>query len=459
MLMCVLLVTLLAGMQAIRTADANDLMRLYKLALARDTTLQAARYQRDAAIEARPQALSQWLPQLSGTASRERHFMSEQSAAVGLGPDGSAPLNCTRASTSTVHCSANDTSYGLTLTQTLWSYQAYSQLKEADREAASAEATYVSAQQDLVLRLAQAYFAVLAAQDQLTTLRLERDAFAMLLKQAQDRERTGLGSRSDVEQAQSFYDLTAQSLINAQNALDDAMLALATIVGGPPGHLAALIKEIPLTAPDPASVDAWVAAALRDNPDVRAMQLSAQAAEQDISVQRGKAMPTVSLTGTDTRTVSPLLLGGNNTIATVGVYFNWPLFQGGAVASAVRQSRALYHESQANLETTRRNTVEQTRAAYRNIVAGIRSIHAALRAEDSAHTAMDAARHDIEFGVGSEYILLQYQETYYLAVNAYDQARYSYLSNVLALKQQAGQLTDRDLALIDALLVTGDSGQ
>jgi outer membrane protein len=451
---------------AARPAHADDLLRLYDLALTRDATLQAAEHQRDAAIEARPQALSQWLPQLSATGDRERHFMSEEAASFGL-QNGIVPpplgyfgfADCARTSVDTVHCNANDTSYGVTLTQTLWSYQAYSQLKEADAQAASAEATYLSQQQDLILRVAQAYFSVLGAQDQLSTLRLERSAYAMQLKQAEDRERTGLGSRSDVEQAQSFYDLTAQNLINAQNALDDAKLALTTLVGEPPGHLSPLIEQIPLIAPDPSSADAWVASALRDSPDVRAAELTAQAADQDISVQRGKAMPTLSLLGTDARTSSPLVLGGNNNIALVGVYLRWPLFQGGAVASAVRQSRALYHESETNLEATKRDTVQRTRAAYRNVVADIRSINAAHLAEDSAYTAMQVAQHDIEFNVSPEFILLQYQGQYYFAVNAYDQARYSYLTNVLILKQQAGRLTERDLASIDALLVAADSGK
>jgi outer membrane protein len=453
--------------QAATPAEANDLIRLYRLALTRDTTLEAAKHQRDAAIEARPQALSQWLPQLSGIGSRARHFISEQAASFGLTEDASTspPLgsfgleDCARRSVTTVHCSANSTNYGLTLTQTVWSYEAYSQLKQADAQVASAEATYVSAQQDLLLRMAQAYFAVLAVQDQLSTLRLERDAYAMQLKQAQDRERTGLGSRSDVEQAKSFYDLTAQSLINSENALDDARLTLATIVGEPPGHIAPLMEQIPLIAPDPASADAWVDSALRDNPEVRAAELTAEAAEREISVQRGKAMPTLSLAGTGARASGPLVLGGDNTVATVGVYLNWPLFQGGAVTSAVRQSRALYHQSEANLEAIRLERMQQTRAAYRNILSGIESINAGRVAKDSAYTAMQTARHDIEFNVSPMFILLQYQAQYYQAANAYDQARYRYLANVLLLKQRAGRLAEQDLAMIDSLLVTAASGE
>lgn len=444
-------------------ARANDLLRLYELAEQRDSVLQAADYQRNAAVEARPQALSQWLPQLGGSASTERQRISDPASAFGISPQqlGSLPPlgsiglpGCELATMVTVRCNVNYTTYGLTLTQTLWSFESFSRLREADSQAASAEAAYLGAQQDLVLRVAQAYFAVLQAQDQLNTFTSERASYAKLLQQTQGRQQTGVGSASDVKQAQAFYDQTAQSVINAQNVLDNASLALAEIVGEQPGHIAGLRDAIPLTAPDPVSVDAWVAAAESDNPNVRAAQLTAEAARRDIGVQRGRGLPSLSLTGTGAYTTAPAFMGGHHGLDTVGVYFNWPLFQGGAVASAVRQSRALYQESEANLTTQERQTEQQTRSAYLGILSGIRAINAARRAIDSARAAVEAAQRDIEFDVGGgEYALLNYQSLYYAAIFGYDQARYAYLTNVLLLKQQAGRLAERDLAAIDALLV------
>ena len=144
------------------------------------------------------------------------------------------------------------------MSQTLWSFQAFSQLKEANFQAAAAEAGFRSAQQNLLLRVAQAYFAILSAADQLATNRGERDAFGTLLNQAQTREQTGVGPRSDVEQAQAFYDATEQSVIDAQNALDDANLALTEIVGPHAAAIAPLRQDIPLASPEPASADEWV---------------------------------------------------------------------------------------------------------------------------------------------------------------------------------------------------------
>ena len=445
---------LIAMTLAAQLAAANDLQALYELALTRDDTLRAAGFQRDAAIEARPQALAQWLPQLSATASATRErvgFDGSQSL-------GSEAADCAiSAAAGAQHCYGTVHSLGLNMSQTLWSFQAFSQLKEANFQAAAAEATFRSAQQNLLLRVAQAYFAILSAADQLAANRAERDAFATMLSQARTRQQTGVGPRSDVEQAQAFYDATEQSVIDAQNALDDANLALTEIVGPHDATIAPLREDIPLVSPDPVSADEWVAAARQDNFDVRTAELKMEAAERDISVQRGRALPTFSLTGAGSKLNQDEVLGGNQTLDTVGVSFSWPLFQGGAVASAVRQSRALHRQAQAAYDSAQRDTERQTRAAFRDIVSGIRRIGAARRAADSGKEAVEASRRNVEFGTGTEFDLLNAQNNYYAAVRAYSQTRYDYLTNVLTLKQQAGRLSERDLAAIDAFLIDAGS--
>jgi outer membrane protein len=172
------------------------------------------------------------------------------------------------------------------------------------------------------------------------------------LNQAQTREKTGVGPRSDVEQAQAFYDASVQGVIDAQNALDDANLALSEIVGAPIAAAAPLRADIPLTSPEPDSADEWVMAARQDNFAVRSAALKAEAAERDISAQRGRGLPTFALTGSSAKITQNEVLGGNESMDTVGVSFSWPLFQGGAVASAVRQSRALYAQAQAVYDST-----------------------------------------------------------------------------------------------------------
>jgi outer membrane protein len=435
---------------ATNAAPANDLKQFYELAQTRDTTLQAARFQHDALIEARPQAIANWLPQIAANASATRERVG-----FDTGPaQGTQAADCAiSAAGGNQHCYGTVHSLGLNMSQTLWSFQSFSLLKEANFQVAAAETDYQSAQQNLLLRVAQAYFNILSASDQLSTNVSERDAFATLLNQAKGREKTGVGPRSDVDQAQSFYDATEQSVIDAKNTLDDANLALTEIVGQTVAKVAPLREEIPLVAPDPASADDWVGSARQDNFDVRTAELKMEAASKDIGVQRGRGLPTIQLTASGSKLTQDAVLGGNQTLDTIGVSFNWPLFQGGAVASAVRQSRALYRQAQATFESVQRDTERLTRAAFRGIVTGITRIGAAKRAVDSGQKAVDAMRRAVEFGTGSEFELLDAQNNYYAAVRAYDQDRYDYLTNVLTLKQQAGRLTEMDLIAIDDLLI------
>jgi outer membrane protein len=431
-------------------AAANDLKQFYELALTRDTTLQVAHFQRDALVEARPQAISQWLPQISANASAARERVGFDSGAA-LGTEAA---DCAISSTAnSQRCYGTAHSLGLSMSQTLWSFQSFSLLKEANFQVAAAEASYQGAQQNLLLRVAQAYFGILSAADQLATNVAEREAFSTLLNQAKSRQQTGVGPRSDVDQAQAFYDTTEQSVIDARNALDDANLALTEIVGQHVEGVAPLREDIPLLSPEPASADDWVTSARQDNFDVRTAQLNMEAASRDISVQRGRGLPTIQLTGSGSKITQDDVLGGNQRLDTIGVSFNWPLFQGGAIASAVRQSRALFRQSQANYESIQRDTERQTRAAFRGIVSGIQRIGASRRAVESGKQAVDAMRRNVEFGTGTEFELLDAQNNYYTARRAYAQARYDYLTAVLTLKQQAGRLTEQDLIAIDNLLI------
>ncbi len=436
-------------------ACANNLLDLYRLALSRDAVLQAATYQRDAAIESRPQALARWLPQFSANASAGREREGTQQTVATTTATTTQATNCTLSSDQpTQYCYTNTHAYGLTLTQTLWSFESFSRLKEANLLAASAQANLLAAQQNLLLRVASAYFGILSAKDQLATNRRAREAFGTLLNQAKIRERIGTSPRSDVAQAQAFYDATEQGVIDAQNTLDDAELAMTEIVGPHDANIAALIDDIPLTSPDPASVDAWVASASQDNPTVRAAQLQAQAQDRDVAVQRGKGLPTLNLNVNTAHNWQNQAFGGNQSLDSAMVSFNWPLFQGGAIASAVRQSRALSRQAEALYDTTQRDTERLTRASYRGVVTGISRIGAAKRAVESARESVEASQRNVEFGTGSVFDLLNAQNNYYAVERTYSQTRYDYLTALLTLKQQAGRLLERDLQVIDGLLVT-----
>jgi outer membrane protein len=425
-----LLVALIGASLPVRVS-ANDLLEAFRQARAQDPQLQAAAAQRAMTAEAVPQARSEWLPQVqsSGAAGREKVKLAD------------TPASDSKAA-----------NYGLTLSQTLWSFESYYGLKEAGLQVEQAGATYAAEEQNLILRVAQAYFGILSAADQLATSQSQRHAFEELLHQAQVREQTGLNARTDVTEAQSFYDATEQAVIDAENALEDAKRALAQITGNYLETVAPLQEDIPLRRPDPDSADAWGAAAREGNLDVRAAILGAQAAQRDVELQRSKYLPSLSAQGSATRTQQSLALGGNEDIGLVQLQINWPLYQGGRVSSLVRQAQAAYQRSAAQLELTRRGSERAARLAFRAVASGVARVEAARRSAESSRQAVEASRMGVEFGTRNEFDLLNSQSNYYTALHAYQQSRYDYLTATLQLKQQAGQLQEAQLTGIDSLL-------
>jgi outer membrane protein len=435
------------------TSFANDLLRLCELALNRDPTLASSAAQRDAAVEARPQALAALLPQVEADASAARDRVGSQTF---IGPVGQT-TSCNVSASGTQSCYGNTVTYGVKLSQVLWNYESFERLGAAKRQAAGAEATLRAAQQELLLRAAGAYLDILGARDQLATANSEREAFATLLDQAKGREQAGVGPRSAVEQVQSFYDANEETVIDAENALDDARLAMTQITGEPTGDVAPLREQFPLSSPDPASIEDWVRAARHDNPTIQAAELAVQAADRAVSAELGRDLPILSLTTSSSRTQQNAELGGKQSFDTIGLSLSVPLFQGGAETSRLRQARAQYRQALADYEGATRNAESRARAAYRSVVSGIQRIAASRRAVESTRAAVQASRQNVEFGTGTEFDLLNAQNNHSTALRSFSQARYDYLRSTLTLKRQAGRLTKQDIINMDQLLMGSGS--
>ncbi|NKF24000.1 TolC family outer membrane protein [Solimonas marina] len=427
-------------------ARANSLLDAYHAAQRSDAVLESAAAARDAAIEAQPQARSLLLPQVTANASitRERYVLDGSSSSV------SDPTDPTPVS-DTTHLSGTDKTVSLDLTQPLWSVESFQKLRQASLQAAEAEAQYRDAEQSLILRVAEAYFAVLSAADNLQANRLERASYGALVDQAQKKLQTGLGARIGVEEAQAFHSLTEQSVSDAELTLFDAQRALQQITGRDL-PITPLRDEIPLVSPQPANADDWLAAARDQNYAVQAAQLAVQAAKRGVSVVRGRYWPTISLQGSVGKTLLPTDLGGNQRVDSIGVVAQWPIFQGGLVRSQSREAQAQFREAQADYTAQLRQTERDTLAAYRGVLSGIHTIHAAQLAVQANQTAIDASKNGVEAGTRTEFDLLNAQNNYYSALRAYYQSRYDYLTNSLKLKAQAGRLTEADLDAVDAVL-------
>lgn len=422
-------------------AHANELMQVYDLAVSNDTTIRAAQFERDAALEAKPQARAVLLPQLSASYS------------YGYSDSESTVKSSSLAGTSNNY--GTDELLRVNLDQALFNLESWRSLQQASEQVALAQATFRNAEQDLVLRVAEAYFAVLSADDALRSAQAEKAAVERQLEQAQKRFEVGLSAITDVQESQARYDLTVAQEIEAQQAVASAREALVEITNKFDPAITPLQQDIPLPTPNPANVDDWVSTALDGNLDLVAAQLNLNVAERGVQVAKSKHLPTVGLSATYIDSSSES--GSFPTDATessVGVGITLPLYYGGAIRSGVRQATATREQRKAQVDGAERLVKRTTRDAYQAVLTGAAQVKAYKQAVVSSSTALEASETGLEVGTRTAVDVLNAQQQLYLAERNYLKSRYDYLIAVLQLKAAAGKLTPMDLAEIDKLLIT-----
>ncbi|WJW75260.1 TolC family outer membrane protein [Thiohalobacter sp. IOR34] len=416
-------------------APGADLLQVYRQAREQDPGLRAAAAARQAALEARPQARALLLPSLGfqGKASRNSYDK--------------------RNSDEKTAYSTNQT-YTLALTQPLYRYDRIVQLRQADSQIAQAEAEYSAAEQELMLKVAERYFDVLAAVDDLRFARADKDAIHRQLEQAQQRFEVGLIAITDVQEAQARFDLATSQVILAENRLDSAREALREITGALDETLQPLGEGLELVAPQPQAMDAWVERALEGNLGLAATRAAVEAARKEVRRQYAGHYPTLDLTAS--YTYQDANFGGvfplERNDGSIGVELNIPIYQGGLVSSRTRQANHLLQQARDQLEAQRRSTTRQTRDAYRGVVSGIAQVRAMEQALKSTETALRAAETGFEVGTRTIVDVLNAQQERYRAERDLARARYDYLLNTLRLKQAAGSLSPQDIEQVNRWL-------
>lgn len=439
-------------------ATANELMVVYGHALQNDTQLQAAGYAREVSLETRPQARALLLPQLSGAYSyalSESDGTQQQLVPAGdVDPTTGEPVFVY--SGVGYDQSASQRQLSVTLQQAIFDWGAFARLGQSVKQLALADVTFRSAEQALIQRTASAYFDALAAADDLRYTVAEKASLERQLEESMRRFEVGLSAITDVQEAQARYDSTTAQVIQAEQALEASRLALSQIVGNNDTPLVPLQDEIPLPAPTPADVNAWVSSALNDNFDLAAARLQSEIAGRDIAIARAGHYPTLGLQGTYDKSDSEVDdRDGDQTDKTIALSLNVPIFSGGLVRSQVRAAQATYQQRLAEQEGSRRAVEVQTRNAFIGVNAGAANVRALKQAVISNQTALDASRTGLEVGTRTSVDVLNAQSLLFSAQRDYARARYDYLISILNLKAAAGRLRERDLAEIDRFLVGG----
>ena len=440
-------------------ASASSLLEIYQQALQSDPSIHEAEARRLAALEAKPQARGVYLPQLSFGGS---YNMSERSGPDLIQPpDPSQPPIPVTATTET-----DSTQWGFQLSQTIFRWERIVGMRQADKSIARAEAQREAAQQDLIVRVAQRYFNVLAAEDRLTSINADRRAIARRLEQAKQRFDVGLIAITDVQESQAAYDQSIADEIAAKRSLATAREFLREITGEYVSELKAPGDDFPLITPTQNEAE-WVDLALSQNLNLIASRLDERIARDEISSRRGGHYPTLDLTAnagsSDTSAkysanppgLPPIVSendGLRNDSNSVSLQFSIPLFAGGGTSSRVREAVYLHRASMEQLQRVTRETERQSRDTYLGVLSEISRVKALEQAVASSRTALEATQAGYEVGTRTIVEVLNSQFSLYAAITNYYQSRYDYIMNVLRLKQAAGTLRVQDLEEVDRWL-------
>lgn len=433
--------------------NAASLLEIYQQALQSDPQIHEAEAIRLAALEAKPQARGVMLPQITLTGD----YTETNSDGTNIQIDSTgaiAPL--LRSSES------QGTQWQFTLRQTIFRWDQIVGLRRADKTVTKAEAQREAAQQDLIIRVAQRYFDVLAAEDRLTSIGANRRAIARQLEQAKQRFEVGLIAITDVQESQAAYDTSTADEIGAKRSLATAREFLREITGEYVSQLDAPGDDFPLLDPSPNSEASWVDKSLSQNLSLVASRLDERLARDEISFRRNGHYPTLELvasTGETDFDAEGNVNGGpffpqdnDGQRDSIGVQFSLPLFAGGGTTSRVREAVYLHRASREQLQRVTRETERQARDAYLGVLSEISRVKALDQAVSSNRTALEATQAGYEVGTRTIVEVLNSQFSLYAAITNYYQSRYDYIINALQLKQAAGTLQVQDLEQIDQWL-------
>ncbi len=419
----------------VSTAHAVDLMTVYRQAVQTNPQLRAAASSLQAVREQRPQAIAGLLPTLSINSSLKRKRFKAR--------DPSQPARF-----------STDKIASLDLRQPLFRYESWIQLKQSDSEIAAAEADYAAAEQALMVLVAERYFGVLDAQDNLEFAEAEKSAIGRQLEQASQRFDVGLIAITDVKAAQARYDLSVSLEIQAVSKLVEAKDTLREVAGIYYDNLAPLKADLKLERPQPDSPESWIEQAEKQNLKIMAAQARTETAQQEIRRQRAGHLPTLDLNAS--ASYIDINFGGIAPIrrddSEIGVELNVPLYQGGLVNSRTRQARSRFQEATELLQQEIRAAEFETRNAYRGVVTDIAQVKALSQSLESTKIAVEAEEAGFEVGTRTIVDVLNAQREKFLAKLTYSRARYLYVVDQLRLKKAAGILDGEDILEVNRAL-------
>ena len=421
-----------------------DLKQVYESALLQDATIRAARATADSGRERLPQARAGLLPQVSVSAGRTHNNLESTSPNI-LG---------TPVATNDQYFSDNRT---LQLRQPIVNMQRWLQFQQAKSLVEEVEANLDRDLQNLVVRVAGAYFETLMADEQLELVLAQKKTYTALLDASQKAILAGSGTRTDVDDAKSRLDMATAQELEARQNQDLTRRQLQLLINQPIDQIARLnVVALKLSVPNPSNLDEWTRKAEQASPEMRALQARLEAARREVSKAQAGHLPTLDAVAQWTNSGSENITRVNSRYEnkTIGVQLNIPLYSGGYVNSTTRQAVAEQTRAEESLEALRRDLGVRVHKEYRGVSEGVMRVRALEQAVRSAELMMQSTQMSFKAGSRTQLDVLNAQQQYTLALRDLAQARFVYLMSKVKLASLAGDDALSSVDEINASLIS-----
>ena len=421
------------------TVYAVDLIEVYTIAVKNDPKLLASEVKHKAIMQEYPIARSYLLPNLKFSAKSQRTRESIDGAVYGR-------------SSSTTQFTTDE--YSINLKQPLYRRDLFSLLEKSEYQIAKSLAERESARQDLIIRVAEAYFNILDSLDNINYVKSEKAAIKSQLNESKKRLEVGLIAITDYAEAQASYDLSETQYIEAKNLSDISKESLYVLTGKQFKKFSSLDKNIKAKDPDPNNIKAWEDFAIKQNLDLVAYKRAQDIATTNIKYERSKHFPTLDIYGTVKETDK----GGGSSGAFesnndyIGIELNIPIFIGGN--TYFNSKKASYLEEQARYDVLqkRREVIRDARKAFLNLKSSISKVNASKKALESNELSVEYNQAGFEVGTRSTTDVLLALKDLYKAKKNFSKSKYEYLLSKLRLKQSIGTLSIDDIKVVNSWL-------
>lgn len=426
---------------SVNQAQALDISQVYDLAVTNDPAFQGSRHENLAEKQSVNQAKAKLFPKILAEGNLSETTQDIVSSDNTVFSEGETEFD--------------SKGYTLTISQPVIDYSSIVGFKMAKTGLKISDLELELARQELILRVAESYFSVLAAKDKSGYSEAEVLAAERQHEYASIRKKRGLVPATDLYDANARLAFVMAESIEINDILNDKIEAIQEISGDPVGDVSTLQAEIPLVSPDPTDVEDWVATAMEQNLAIKITRMQLEIAEKEIKLQRSGHYPTLNLVGKYNRNETDgTLFGGGSEVETreIALQFRVPIFEGGATSARTKQAVEFRQIAWQNLTKESRAVIREVRSAYSGVNSSISRVNALQKSVESQDLVLEAKEKGFRSGLYTSLAVLDAARDLYFAKQEYAKARYDYILNSLRLRFAVGTLNDADLKEINGWL-------